>query len=152
MGDGEGAREGSQVWSHQRLLLPQLHLSTAAVRHCNGTREMTTPHPIPLSHPDLDRTLARLAAAVEGGGTGRDAAGVVLYEDAARRRVGMAAAALRGLEDLAKAVAAFDGECDSQQGMGMNGDGNGCTRAAACDCAMATGVDAALCLPLSNPS
>lgn len=35
---------------------------------------------------DLERALARLAASV-GGATGRDAAGVVLYEDAAKRKV-----------------------------------------------------------------
>jgi len=61
---------------------------------------------------DLERSLARLsaaaaaaAAAVGGGGIGRDAAGVVLYEDAAKRRVLALAGALRGLRLALDALA-----------------------------------------------
>ena len=60
---------------------------------------------------DLERALARLAAAASpvGGGTGRDAAGVVLYEDAAKRRVVALAFALRGLRCVLDALAAARG-------------------------------------------
>ena len=46
---------------------------------------------------DLDRHLARLNALATAGGAGRDADGVVLYEDAAKRRVGAVVAVLTGL-------------------------------------------------------
>ena len=46
---------------------------------------------------DLDRHLARLTALATAGGAGRDADGVVLYEDAAKRRVGAVVAVLTGL-------------------------------------------------------
>ena len=45
---------------------------------------------------DLERAVARLA----GGQTGRDASGIVLYEDAAARKVTQLCAALRGLQTL----------------------------------------------------
>ena len=45
---------------------------------------------------DIQRSLARLQAS----GTGRDADNVILYEDAAKRRVSALASALRGLQSL----------------------------------------------------
>lgn len=45
---------------------------------------------------DLERSIARLQAA----GTGRDADNVVLYEDAAKRRVTALASVLQGLQSL----------------------------------------------------
>lgn len=57
--------------------------------------------------PDLERSLARLHASVAGGGTGRDAAHVVLYEDAARRRVQALIQAIRGLRSICGAVECF---------------------------------------------
>ena len=67
---------------------------------------------------DLERALARLSAAASpvGGGTGRDAAGVVLYEDAARRRVVALASALRGLRCVLDALAAVGGLADGGAG------------------------------------
>jgi DNA mismatch repair protein MSH6 len=58
---------------------------------------------------DLERGLARLGAAGAGAGAARDGPTVVLYEDAARRRVRAFCAALRGLERVAQAAAAFAG-------------------------------------------
>ena len=61
---------------------------------------------------DLERSLARLSAAAAaaaasaaGGGVGRDAAGVVLYEDAAKRRVLALVGALSGLRSALDALA-----------------------------------------------
>lgn len=64
---------------------------------------------------DLERCLARLAASVgragsggsSSGGFGREAAHVVLYEDVARRRVKVLVGAMRDLQALADALAAF---------------------------------------------
>ena len=57
------------------------------------------------SAPDLERAAARLAAAA--GGRGRHAAHIVLYEDAARKRLNVLLSALRGAKAVATAVAAF---------------------------------------------
>jgi len=57
--------------------------------------------------PDLERSLARLSATLAGGGTGRDAAHVVLYEDQGQRKVRMLLQAIRGLSDVARAVESF---------------------------------------------
>ena len=56
---------------------------------------------------DLERSLARLHAAGLGGGMGRDAMQVVLYEDNAKRRVAAMIAGLRGLQSLNAAVKGF---------------------------------------------
>ena len=56
---------------------------------------------------DLERSLARLHAAGVGGGMGRDAMQVVLYEDNAKRRVAAMIAGLRGLQSLNAAVKGF---------------------------------------------
>lgn len=56
---------------------------------------------------DLERSLARLHAAGLGGGMGRDAMKVVLYEDNAKRRVAAMIAGLRGLQTLNHAIKAF---------------------------------------------
>ncbi len=56
---------------------------------------------------DLERSLARLNAAGLGGGMGRDAMKVVLYEDNAKRRVAAMIAGLRGLQTLNKAFKGF---------------------------------------------
>ena len=45
---------------------------------------------------DLERSIARLQSA----GTGRDADHVILYEDAAKRRVAVLVSVLRGLQSL----------------------------------------------------
>ncbi len=58
---------------------------------------------------DLERALSRLHAVGVGGGTGRDAPHVVLYEDAARRRVRELTGVLRGLQRLQDAVREFAG-------------------------------------------
>jgi len=55
--------------------------------------------------PDLERALARLSALA--GGRGRDAAHVVLYEDAGRKRVQTLLSALRGAQGIRKAAAAL---------------------------------------------
>ncbi|CAG9467722.1 unnamed protein product [Pedinophyceae sp. YPF-701] len=65
---------------------------------------------------DLERALARLFAAVAGGGTGRDAARVVLYEDMAKRRIRGMVSAMQGLRNIVDAMEAFAGvvgECKS---------------------------------------
>ena len=56
---------------------------------------------------DLERSLARLHAEGVGGGMGRDAMQVVLYEDNAQRRVAAMIAGLRGLQSLNAAVKGF---------------------------------------------
>ncbi len=56
---------------------------------------------------DLERSLARLNAAGLGGGMGRDAMKVVLYEDNAKRRVAAMIAGLRGLQTLNEAFKGF---------------------------------------------
>lgn len=56
---------------------------------------------------DLERSLARLHAAGLGGGMGRDAMKVVLYEDNAKRRVAAMLAGLRGLQTLNQAIKGF---------------------------------------------
>lgn len=56
---------------------------------------------------DLERSLARLHAAGIGGGMGRDAMQVVLYEDNAKRRVAAMIAGLRGLQSLNGAIRGF---------------------------------------------
>jgi len=56
--------------------------------------------------PDLERAAARVAAAA--GGRGRNASHVVLYEDAARKRLGALLACLRGARAVAQAASAFD--------------------------------------------
>jgi DNA mismatch repair protein MSH6 len=67
---------------------------------------------------DLERSLARLAASVggaagaqgdssSGGGFGREAAHVVLYEDMARRRVKVLVGAMKDLQGLQAALEAF---------------------------------------------
>ncbi len=56
---------------------------------------------------DLERSLARLHAAGLGGGMGRDAMKVVLYEDNAKRRVAAMIAGLRGLQTLNDAIKGF---------------------------------------------
>ena len=63
----------------------------ASHAHCSGVR-------------DLERMVARLHCASRGA-CARDA--VVLYEDAARRRVGALVAALRGLQAVAAALGSF---------------------------------------------
>ena len=54
---------------------------------------------------DLERGLARLCASSHGG-LGRDTAGVVLYEDALKRRLGAFLAVLNGLQRLQVLVTA----------------------------------------------
>ncbi len=56
----------------------------------------------------MERGLARLAAAAAGT-SAREGAGVVLYEDAARRRVAALASALAALRTLADVAADFAG-------------------------------------------
>lgn len=58
---------------------------------------------------DMERGLARLATAAAGTAA-RDGAGVVLYEDAARRRVAALASALASLRTLADVAAGFAGD------------------------------------------
>eukprot|EP00877_Chromochloris_zofingiensis_P003836 jgi/Chrzof1/13453/Cz07g33220.t1 len=62
---------------------------------------------------DLERSLTRLSAAVAdgGGGIGREAAHVVLYEDNAKRRVKALVGAVRDLQALARALKCFQ-KCD----------------------------------------
>lgn len=55
----------------------------------------------------MERSLARLHAAGVGGGMGRDAMKVVLYEDNAKRRVAAMIAGLRGLQTLNQAIKGF---------------------------------------------
>lgn len=57
--------------------------------------------------PDMERTLARLAAA-RMGGTGRDSAHVVLYEDVSKRKLVAFIAALQGIESVIRVSQAFD--------------------------------------------
>lgn len=75
---------------------------------------------------DLERSLARLSAAAAaaaansgGGGVGRDAAGVVLYEDAARRRVLALVGALGGLRLALDALAEIRSLPDSDPDGGV---------------------------------
>lgn len=68
---------------------------------------MTVFNGLPTGVGDLERSLARLHAAGLGGGMGRDAMKVVLYEDNAKRRVGAMIAGLRGLQTLNTAVKGF---------------------------------------------
>ena len=56
----------------------------------------------------MERGLARLAAAASGA-SARDGAGIVLYEDAARRRVTALAGALRALRTLSDVALQFKG-------------------------------------------
>ena len=56
----------------------------------------------------MERGVARLVAAA-GGASARDGQGVVLYEDAARRRVTELASALAALRTLADIAAGFTG-------------------------------------------
>lgn len=56
----------------------------------------------------MERGLARLAAAASGA-SARDGAGIVLYEDAARRRVTALAGALRALRTLSDVAQQFEG-------------------------------------------
>ena len=56
---------------------------------------------------DLERALARLVALATAGGAGRDADGVVLYEDAAKRRVTAVATALGGVRAVLSTLAAI---------------------------------------------
>ncbi|CAD7704171.1 unnamed protein product [Ostreobium quekettii] len=57
---------------------------------------------------DLERALARLhASTLEGAHCGREAEHVVLYEDAARRKVRALVAALKGLQRVQAGIAAF---------------------------------------------
>lgn len=56
----------------------------------------------------MERGVARLVAAA-GGASARDGQGVVLYEDAARRRVTELAGALSALRTLADVAAGFTG-------------------------------------------
>lgn len=56
----------------------------------------------------MERALARLAAAASGA-SARDGAGIVLYEDAARRRVTVLAGALRALRTLSDVAQEFKG-------------------------------------------
>ena len=65
---------------------------------------------------DLERSLARLHAAGVGGGMGRDAMQVVLYEDNAKRRVAAMIAGLRGLQSLNAAVKGFQSLLDDMAG------------------------------------
>ena len=69
-----------------------------------GTESMS---PLVAGLGDLERSLARLNAAGVGGGMGRDALQVVLYEDNAKRRVAAMIAGLRGLQALNAAVKGF---------------------------------------------
>ena len=57
--------------------------------------------------PDLERAASRLVG--QSGGRGRDAANVVLYEDAARARLHGFLRALEGVRGVLRAVRAFDG-------------------------------------------
>jgi len=59
------------------------------------------------SSPDLERAASRLVG--QSGGRGRDAANVVLYEDAARARLHGFLRALEGVRGVLRAVRAFDG-------------------------------------------
>lgn len=70
------------------------------------TRRMRDPTPY-TGVGDLERSLARLNAAGLGGGMGRDAMKVVLYEDNAKRRVAAMIAGLRGLQTLNEAFKGF---------------------------------------------
>ena len=54
----------------------------------------------------MERGLARLAAAAAGA-SARDGAGIVLYEDAARRRVTALASALRAMRTLSDVAQDF---------------------------------------------
>lgn len=67
---------------------------------CTARKEMS-------AAPDMERTLARLAAA-RTGGKGRDSAHVVLYEDVAKRKLVAFVAALQGIESLIRVSQAFD--------------------------------------------
>ncbi|KAF5838281.1 muts domain V-domain-containing protein [Dunaliella salina] len=56
---------------------------------------------------DLERAVARLAASTVEGAAGRDADHVVLYEDAARRKVKALTGAIRDLQAVSRAVRKF---------------------------------------------
>ncbi|KAL4857543.1 DNA mismatch repair protein 6 [Chlorella vulgaris] len=56
---------------------------------------------------DLERALARITAAGSGVGSARDAPHVILYEDVSKRKVRAYAAALKGLQQIQDAAAAF---------------------------------------------
>ncbi len=64
--------------------------------------------PVHAASADMERGLARLAAAASGA-SARDGAGIVLYEDAARRRVTALAGALRALRTLSDVAQHFKG-------------------------------------------
>lgn len=61
----------------------------------------------------MERALARLAAAASGA-SARDGAGIVLYEDAARRRVTALAGALRALRTLSDVAEEVKGAQQTQ--------------------------------------
>lgn len=64
----------------------------------------------------MERGVARLAAAAAGT-SARDGSGVVLYEDAAKRRVNELAGALAALRTIADVAAGFAGESRNLVGL-----------------------------------
>jgi DNA mismatch repair protein MSH6 len=63
---------------------------------------------------DIERAVVRLAAAAVGA-LGRDAPGVVLYEDTSRRKVKAVTTLLAGLESVRAAVEALQAACVSEE-------------------------------------
>ncbi|KAL0028206.1 hypothetical protein WJX79_001719 [Trebouxia sp. C0005] len=99
----------------QWLCRPLLHIADIAARQ-NAVQDLISPECAEAVGAarkafsgvgDLERSLARLNAAGLGGGMGRDAMKVVLYEDNAKRRVAAMIAGLRGLQTLNEAFKGF---------------------------------------------
>lgn len=61
---------------------------------------------------DLERVIARLHASTVAGGSGRDSGHVVLYEDAAKRKVKSVVSAVRDLQAVVSALGALQSVCD----------------------------------------
>ncbi|DBA75103.1 TPA: hypothetical protein ACH3X1_010428 [Trebouxia sp. C0004] len=99
----------------QWLCRPLLHMADIAARQ-DAVQDLISPECVQAIGAarkafsgvgDLERSLARLNAAGLGGGMGRDAMKVVLYEDNAKRRVAAMIAGLRGLQTLNEAFKGF---------------------------------------------
>jgi hypothetical protein len=113
---------------HTRNLLT-LATSTA-------TPTPSNPPPIPrrpwnAGISDLERAIARLHASTVAGASGRDAANVVLYEDAGRRKVAALLAALKDLRVGGGGEAGKGGWGWGQRGHGAGGPGRTCGKVGA---------------------
>lgn len=105
-----GGRRTLRAWLSRPLVRPEdIRARQEAVHDLSEGAEEAAQEARKELHglPDLERSLARLHASVAGGGTGRDAANVVLYEDAAKRRVQNLLDALKGLRAVWRAARCF---------------------------------------------